>query len=144
MALTFRGLKFARLPIRRLVLWTLGFCGAISICDNAAAQLPLPTPKPIDGAALFRQQCGTCHTIDLTEPLRQGPPLARIVGRPAGKVAGFRYSDALAKADFAWDETRLDAWLTDPQAVLPGVRMPYRQAKAETRAALIAYLKGLN
>ena len=51
---------------------------------------------------------------------------------------------ALAKADFAWDEARLDAWLTNPQAVLPGVVMPYRQAKADTRAAIIAYLKGLN
>jgi cytochrome c len=149
MALKFRGRQFGKLPVQRLGLWALGLwalglCGAVAISDIAAAQMPLPAARPIDGAALFKQQCGTCHTIDLAEPVRQGPPLARIVGRPAGKVAGFSYSDALAKAEFAWDETRLDAWLTDPQAVLPGVRMPYRQAKPETRAAIISYLKGLN
>ena len=80
----------------------------------------------------------------VSEPMRQGPPLARIVGRAAGKVEGFRYSDGLAKADFTWDEARLDAWLTNPQAVIPGVIMVYRQAKPETRAAIITYLKELN
>jgi cytochrome c len=121
----------------------LGFCGAISASD-VAAQIPLPAAKPPDGAALFKQQCATCHTTDLTEPVRQGPPLVKIIGRPAGKFEGFKYSPALAKADFAWDESRLDAWLTDPQAVIPGVVMAYRQAKPDTRAAIITYLKGLN
>jgi len=121
----------------------LGFCSAISASD-VAAQIPLPAAKPPDGAALFKQQCATCHTTDLTEPVRQGPPLVKIIGRPAGKFEGFKYSPALAKADFAWDESRLDAWLTDPQAVIPGVVMAYRQAKPDTRAAIITYLKGLN
>ncbi|MGA2292906.1 c-type cytochrome [Bradyrhizobium sp.] len=93
---------------------------------------------------MFKQQCGTCHTTDLSEPVRQGPPLVKVIGRPAGKFKDFHYSPALAGADFAWDESRLDAWLTDPQAVVPGAVMPYRQAKAETRAAIIAYLKELN
>ena len=70
--------------------------------------------------------------------------MAQIIGRKAGKVEGFHYSPGLAQADFTWDENRLDAWLTNPQAVVPGAIMPYRQAKAETRAAIIAYLKGLN
>jgi cytochrome c len=106
--------------------------------------MPLPAAKPPDGAALFRQQCATCHATSLSEAPRQGPPLARIVGRHAGGLEGFHYSPALAQADFTWDESRLDAWLTDPQAVVPGVMMPYRQANAETRAVIISYLKGLN
>ncbi|OKO76529.1 cytochrome C [Bradyrhizobium sp. NAS80.1] len=106
--------------------------------------MPLPAAKPPGGATLFKQQCAVCHTISLTEPVRQGPPLVRIVGRPAGKIEGFRYSEGLAKADFAWDKVRLDAWLTNPQAVIPGVVMAYRQAKPETRAAIIAYLKEQN
>ncbi len=110
----------------------------------ASAQMPLPAAKPLDGAALFKQQCGTCHTLDLSEPIRQGPPLVKIIGRPAGKFAGFHYSPGLAQADFAWDETKLDTWLTNPQAFIPGVVMAYRQAKPETRAAIIDYLKGLN
>ena len=122
----------------------LGFCGAVVALDLARAQVPLPAAKPVDGAALFRQQCGTCHTIDPAEPARQGPPLNRLIGRQAGKLEGFRYSAALAQADFTWDPDRLDAWLTNPQAVVPGAVMAYRQAKPETRAAIIDYLKGLN
>jgi cytochrome c len=128
---------------RRLIFaMGLGFCSAT--LDVAAAQMPLPAARPPDGARLFRQQCATCHTTDLSEPVRQGPPLTKIIGRPAGKFEGFHYSPAMAKADFTWDEARLDAWLTDPQGVVPGAFMPYSQAKAETRAAIIAYLKGLN
>jgi cytochrome c len=123
----------------------LGLCIAVVLVARVAdAQMPLPSAKPPDGATLFKQQCAVCHTLSLSEPARQGPPLVKVVGRPAGKVEGFRYSDGLAKADFAWDEARLDAWLTNPQAVIPGVVMAYRQAKPETRAAIIAFLKEQN
>jgi cytochrome c len=122
----------------------LGFCSAISAVGVASAQISLPAAKPPDGAALFKQQCATCHTTNLSDAARQGPPLVDIIGRPAGKFEGFHYSPGLARADFAWDEGKLDAWLANPQAVVPGAIMMYRQAKAETRAAIIAYLKGLN
>lgn len=122
----------------------LGFCSAISAVDIASAQVSLPVTNPPDGAALFKQQCATCHTTNLSDPPRQGPPLVRIIGRQAGKFEGFTYSPGFAQAGFAWDEGRLDAWLTNPQAVIPGAVMTYRQPKAETRAAIITYLKGLN
>jgi cytochrome c len=122
----------------------LGVCSAISTVDIVPAQMSLPAAKSPDGAALFKQQCATCHATNLSDPPRQGPPLLHVIGRQAGKVEGFHYSPALAQAGFAWDEVRLDAWLSDPQSVIPGAIMPYRQAKAETRAAIIAYLKELN
>ena len=122
----------------------LGICSAVLVVKIAAAQMPLPAAKPPDGAALFKQQCGTCHTTNLSEPVRQGPPLFKIVGRQAGKFDGFRYSAGFAKVDFIWDEARLDAWLTNPQEVIPGSIMAYRQSKPETRATIIAYLKELN
>jgi len=78
------------------------------------------------------------------DPVRQGPSLLKIVGRQAGKVEGFHYSAGFAKADFVWDDARLDAWLANPQQMVPGAVMAYRQPKPETRAAIIAYLKELN
>jgi cytochrome c len=126
--------------------WTigLGFCGAMLAATIAVAQMPLPAAKPPDGATLFKQQCATCHSTNLTDPARQGPPLLKIVGRPAGKVDGFHYSAGFANADFVWDDARLDAFLANPQAMIPGAVMAYRQPKPETRAAIIAYLKELN
>jgi cytochrome c len=122
----------------------LGFCSAIATAGAAFAQMPLPAAKPPDAAALFKQQCATCHATSLSEAPRQGPPLARIVGRQAGKLEGFHYSPGLAQAGFAWDESKLDAWLTNPQAIIPGAMMAYRQANAETRTLIISYLKELN
>jgi cytochrome c len=129
---------------RAILVMGLGFCSAISTVDAASAQMPSPAIKPPDGAALFKQQCATCHSTNLSDVPRQGPPLVQIIGRQAGKIEGFHYSSGLAQAGFTWDEARLDAWLTDPQAVIPGAIMSYRQAKAEMRAAIITYLRGLN
>jgi cytochrome c len=122
----------------------LGCCGAMLFVRIAAAQIPLSAPKPPDGAALFKQQCATCHTTNLSDPTRQGPSLFNIVGRRVGTAEGFHYSAGFAKADFVWDEAKIDAWITNPQEVIPGSVMAYRQAKPEIRAAIIAYLKELH
>lgn len=122
----------------------LAFCSAMLAATMADAQMPLPAPKPPDGATLFKQQCGTCHATTLTEAGRQGPSLFKVVGRRAGSAEGFHYSAGFAKADFVWDEARLDAWITDPQAMIAGTVMAYRQPKPEVRSAIIAYLKELN
>ena len=108
---------------------------------GARAQPALPEAAAPDGAKLFKNQCQTCHTLHAAEAQRQGPTLEGVVGRKAGAVAGFRYSAGFAKADWSWDEAHLDSWLANPQAVIPGAIMPYRQAKPEVRHAIIAYLK---
>ena len=103
---------------------------------NAQAQTPTP-----DGATLFLRQCGTCHSLKSSDPPRQGPNLAGVIGRPVGSIAGFNYSPGYATAGFTWDEARLDPYLTNPQAVIPGSIMMYRQANAGVRHAIIEYLK---
>lgn len=122
----------------------LALCAAVLVRGSASAQMALPAAKPPDGPTLFKQQCATCHTNNLSDPVRQGPSLFNIVGRRAGSVEGFRYSAAFAKTDFAWDDARLDAWITNPQEMIPGSVMAYRQAKPEVRAAIIAYLRELH
>ena len=122
----------------------LGFGATLLVVTMAGAQMPLPAARPPDGTTLFKQQCATCHTINPADAVRQGPSLSGIVGRPAGKADGFRYSAGFGEASFVWDDARLDAYLANPQATIPGSNMAYRQPKAETRAAIIAYLKELN
>lgn len=126
--------------------WTLvlgGVCYFGAICA-AAAQMALPTQKPLTGAEMFKRQCATCHTTSAADPPRQGPTLAGVFERKAGSVADFHYSPGFAAANWTWDRDHLDAWLTNPQAVIPGAIMPYRQANAAVRAALIDYLKELH
>jgi len=129
--------------LRTLDAIALGLLGAFALVTMASAQIPLPAAKPPDGATLFKQQCGTCHTSNETDPVRQGPSLFNIVGRRAGTVDGFKYSSGFARADFVWDEARIDTWITNPQQMIPGAVMAYRQARPEVRASIIAYLKEL-
>jgi cytochrome c len=92
-------------------------------------------------AELFRKNCQTCHSVVDDGAQRAGPTLHLVLGRKAGKIAGFPYSQALKDADFAWSPEALDAWLTNPQSYLPGTYMMYRQNDPAIRAAIIRYLQ---
>src|SRR5262249_55221819 len=70
-----------------------------------------------------------------------GPSLAAIVGKKAASDPGFNYSPALKGANLTWDVATLDAYLLDPQKLVPGNRMPFPGLKTENeRKDIIAYL----
>ena len=92
------------------------------------------------GKALFgARACSACHSLEAGRNLN-GPSLAGVVGRPVGSVEGYRYSSGLAEAKGAWDKARLDAWLADPRAMVPGTRMAVKVPSPQERAKIIAYL----
>ena len=72
-----------------------------------------------------------------------GPSLGNVWGRKAGTAKGFhRYSGALRKSGIAWNEETLDAWLANPQAMVPGNFMQFPGIEnTQARADLIAFLK---
>jgi cytochrome c len=92
------------------------------------------------GAAVFKSQCGICHTV---QPGRNmvGPSLFGVVGRPAGTIPGFHYSPANKTSGLTWDAATLDRYLTSPSTIVPHTIMTYAGLKdAQKRADLIAYL----
>jgi cytochrome c len=95
------------------------------------------------GEEQFKKACATCHAADAAAPPRQGPNLWGVYGRPSGQMSGFKYSGALAAAQLTWDEATLDRWITNPQALVPGAVMAYRQRDEEKRKLIIGYLKTL-
>jgi cytochrome c len=92
------------------------------------------------GKEIFVRRCSGCHAPDLD---KEGPRLRGVYGRKSASVPSFNYSEALKKASIHWDETTLDRWLTDPDALVPDTDMAFRLSNAEERAAVIAYLKAL-
>jgi cytochrome c len=94
-----------------------------------------------DGQALFQSRCSGCHALDADH---EGPRLRGVMGRAAGTVKTFQYSEALKNAKFTWDEAKLDKWLTDPDALVPDNDMSFRLPKTEERAAIISYLRSLS
>jgi cytochrome c len=104
----------------------------------AAVTYPAGGQSPPDGKSLFEKRCAGCHALDADH---EGPRLRGIVGRTAGKVKTFTYSAPLKRAQFKWDESRLDTWLTDTDSVVPGNDMAFRVPKQQERDAIIAWLK---
>jgi cytochrome c len=111
-------------------------------------QAPSP-PATIEerGLAEFRA-CAVCHArTDPADPstLRLiGPSLYGVLGAPSARLPDYDYSPAMRRAALIWDETTLDAYLAEPQAIVPGTRMSYAgEPDPEARAAIIAYLKTL-
>ncbi|HYM30759.1 MAG TPA: copper-containing nitrite reductase [Candidatus Cybelea sp.] len=96
---------------------------------------------PAQGASVFRK-CQVCHSLQAGKTL-QGPSLAGIVGRKSGQQPNFNYSDAMKQANLTWDAATLDAYLIDPQKVVPGNHMPFPGLKSQhERDDVIAYLAG--
>lgn len=90
--------------------------------------------------------CVACHNV--LEPRQKiGPHLRGIVGRPIASVSGFAYSQAMkdyAAKNGNWDEAKLEAYMTNPQKLVPGIKMTFAGVpKAVDRADIIAYLKTL-
>lgn len=100
---------------------------------------------PQDPGERAFQRCAACHAIsDTTRGDYAGPPLGGVMGRRAGTVRGFAYSDALKGAGrdgLVWDEATLDRFIADPEAAVPGTSMPYVGGPASDRRAVIAWLK---
>ena len=93
----------------------------------------------VRGEARF-QDCAACHKLEAGVN-NVGPSLHGIFTRKAGEIADFRYSPAMKRSGIVWTPETLEKFISDPQAMVPGNRMPYAgMAGASDRADLIAYL----
>ena len=110
----------------------------------------LATPAIAEGDAakgekVFKK-CKACHAVGDGAKNKVGPMLNGIVGAPAGKVDGFKYSKAMleaAEGGLVWDEANLTAFLTKPKDFMKGTKMSFAGLKKEQdQADVIAYLKG--
>jgi cytochrome c len=93
------------------------------------------------GETVFKRNCAICHT---TEPGKNkiGPSLAGVVGRKAGSIPDYSYSQANKSSGVTWDEATLDTYLTAPTKFVPGTKMVFPGLKnPDDRTAVIAWLK---
>ncbi len=120
------------------------------VVEEVAEEEPAPEP-PADvafadltgdaaaGETVFAQ-CRTCHLIDEGKN-GVGPSMYGIIGRTAGSVEGFRYSDANANSGVVWTPEVMFEYLEAPREFMPGTRMAFPGLKnPQDRADVIAYL----
>ena len=108
---------------------------------DAASDVDLKAAKSV-----FVRTCRSCHS-DKAGKNGIGPSLAGVMGRKAGTVEGFNYSDAMKASDVVWSAETMDKHLMDVKNFIPGNRMGAVFARGvtddEKRAAIIAYLESL-
>jgi cytochrome c len=73
------------------------------------------------------QRCYACHSVKAGENNLPGPNLRCVLGRRAGALSGFAFSPAMIEAGtvrgLVWTRATLDAFLLDPQRLVPGAAM---------------------
>jgi cytochrome c len=86
--------------------------------------------------------CRACHQIGPNAKNGVGPELNGVVGRKAGTVAGYSYSEANKTSGITWDEATLTTYLANPQAVVKGTKMIFAGIHDPAKVQdVIAYLK---
>jgi cytochrome c oxidase subunit II len=103
----------------------------------AASQATPPPPTDTlqqKGQQVFlTSTCVQCHTVQGTIAAgKVGPNLTHVASRPY-----------LAAGSLENTDDNLRNWITDPQAVKPGNRMPMNTFSDEDLSALVAYLRSL-
>jgi cytochrome c len=109
--------------------------GALALAGGPGAAA---APDPAHGEEVY-VRCMACHALASD---RVGPRHCGVVGRRAGSVPGFAYSDAMKRSRLTWDARTLDRFIAKPMAVVPGTSMTYDGVPdAKDRADLVAYLR---
>ncbi|MGA9165662.1 MAG: c-type cytochrome [Thiobacillus sp.] len=99
---------------------------------------------PKRGAGEFAQDCAVCHSA-IAGKNKVGPSLFAVVGRKAGSMTDFAYSEAMKQSAIEWAPEKLDAFITNPKQLVPGNKMPFGGISEEKeREDIIAYLNTLH
>lgn len=95
------------------------------------------------GETIFKK-CMACHAVGENAKNKVGPVLNDLIGRTAGTLEGYKFSDAMIAAGAAgtvWDNATLAKYLISPKALVPGTKMSFVGLKDEKDIAdVIAYL----
>lgn len=128
-------------PIAAAVLLALGGAAHAATAKRAPVAAAKPAPDLAKGQALY-EECKGCHS--LTENI-VGPRHCGVMGRHAGSVADFDYTDAMKSSKIVWTDDKLDAFLTSPISYLSGTAMGFAgYFDPQERADVIAYLKQIS
>lgn len=97
-----------------------------------------------NGKEVFKD-CRDCHQVGAGAKNGIGPSLNGLIGRKAGTISSFNYSDANKQAGakgLVWTEDKLFEYLKSPADFMPDTKMTSAGVKDEAdRRDLIAYLK---
>jgi cytochrome c len=92
------------------------------------------------GSDVFDTYCSDCHSVSPKSLNRKGPTLYRVMGRRAGTVAGYDYSQGMRSSGIVWNPASLNAYLANPRGLIKDGKMKKGLPKPQDRANVIAFL----
>ncbi len=84
--------------------------------------------------------CAACHN---SQADALGPTLRGVVGRKAGSIPGYRFSGPMRRSGLVWDVPTLTRYLENPQATVPGNRMPADGVSPSDAEQIVNFLQQL-
>ena len=112
---------------------------------ETGAESEAPDPELVAAGETVFRKCKACHQVGDDASNRTGPVLNGVVGRTAGAIDDFKYSDALmtaAEDGLVWDDEALAEFLEKPRDFMKRTKMAFAGLKSEDDIqAVIAYLK---
>lgn len=122
------------------VAFSMAIAATLFCVTDASAQ-------DVEAGKLAFRKCSACHADD-AKTNKVGPHLADVIGRKAGGVEGYTYSEAMkdaGEAGLVWNEATLAEYLAAPRTKVPGTKMAFAGIKKpEELQNLVAYLKSLS
>jgi cytochrome c len=76
------------------------------------------------GVDVFASECAECHSVKEGKN-KKGPSLFAVVGRKAGTIGDFKYSDPMKESGIVWTRDKLQSYIAAPKRVVPGGKMKY-------------------
>lgn len=124
--------------MQKTTVAALGAAALVGLAALCGRPSTVQAADPEHGKQVFAT-CAACHS---DKPDAIGPSLRGVFGRKSGSLDNFRYSNAMMRANLIWNEDNLRAYIKDPQAKVPGNRMPFGGlSDGKGIDDVIAYLK---
>lgn len=118
--------------MRRLVV---GAAVIVAMPGLAAAQ-------DLENGKAVWNKCRACHQVGESAKNLVGPVLNGLLGRKAGTVEGFNYSEANKSSGITWDEPTFREYIKNPKAKIPNTKMVFAGLSDERDIEdLLAFLK---
>ena len=110
------------------------FCVSIGLLLTACGP-SIDSDSAKAGELVFQRNCAACHVTEIA------PTLNGIIGRRAGSLDSFAYSDAMKQSGIVWDKETVAAFLQDPNAVVEGTNMAFAGLNEEEANNVAEYLR---
>jgi cytochrome c len=107
-----------------------------------AAMSALAVAQDLENGKAVWNKCRACHQVGENARNLVGPVLNGLIGRKAGTVEGFDYSEANKNSAIVWDDATFREYIKNPKAKIPSTKMVFvGLSDAQDIEDLLAFLK---